>query len=115
MNDAELLNLYVERHDHEAFRELVERHAGMVFGVGLRRSGNTEIAEEATQTVFIQLARKAATLKHPERLAGWLHRSVVLETAHLLQDAARAGRKGTVGGVVGNGVDRRMEPLDPSH
>lgn len=68
MKDAELLHKYVQSRDHEAFRVLAERHAGMVYGVALRRTTRPEIAEEAAQTAFVKLARKASDLKDPERV-----------------------------------------------
>lgn len=53
MEDALLLRQYIETQDHEAFRELVERHAGMVYGVAYRRSTDPEISDEVVQTVFV--------------------------------------------------------------
>ena len=40
MTDAKLLRLYATEHDHDAFRTLVERHAGMVYGVARRQTGD---------------------------------------------------------------------------
>ena len=52
MNDDELARRYAERGDDEAFRALVERHAGMVHGVAMRRTRDAELSEEITQTVI---------------------------------------------------------------
>lgn len=84
-DDTQLLRRFVEYADQDAFRSLVDRHSGMVYGVALRHSGIPEMAEDVTQIVFLQLARKAAALKNPERLPGWLHRSALLESAHQLR------------------------------
>jgi hypothetical protein len=65
MNNADdevLLRAFAEKRSEEAFRLLVERYAGLVFGVAVRRTTVRELAEEATQNVFVVLARKAHRL-----------------------------------------------------
>lgn len=75
-NDAELLRSYVQRRDETAFAELVRRHVDVVYAAALRRAnGRAPLAEEITQRVFCDLARKAALLAHHPVLIGWLHRS----------------------------------------
>ncbi len=89
MNDTECVRRYLKDHDQEAFRCLVERYSGMVYGVALRQTSQASLAEEAAQTVFIQLAKKAAALRNPASLASWLYRSAVLESLHLLRRRSR--------------------------
>ena len=60
MNDIELLQEFAQRGSEDAFRTLVERHIDFVYTVALRQIGNTHTADEITQAVFIDLARKAA-------------------------------------------------------
>ncbi len=75
-NDAELLRTYVQRRDENAFSELVRRHVDLVYAVALRRAnGRAHLAEDITQRVFCDLARKAALLADHPVLIGWLHRS----------------------------------------
>src|SRR6267378_3517205 len=48
MNDLELLRRYRETRSEEAFRELVDRHLGMVYAVALRQVRNPDSADELT-------------------------------------------------------------------
>jgi RNA polymerase sigma factor (sigma-70 family) len=74
-DDSQLLREYAERGSENAFRELVERHARMVYGVAWRVLHDHGAAEEATQATFILLARKARRLRPGTLLAGWLFRT----------------------------------------
>jgi len=62
MNDAQLLQQYVETGSSDAFGALTGKHVNFVFGAALRLVHDRHVAEEVTQAVFIVLARKAATL-----------------------------------------------------
>jgi RNA polymerase sigma factor (sigma-70 family) len=75
--DAELLGRYARGRDEAAFAELVRRHLSLVYGSACRESaGDLDAARDTAQLVFVELARKAASLaKHPA-LAGWLYTSV---------------------------------------
>ena len=59
MNDLELLRRYCETASEDAFRQLVDRHLGMVYAVALRQVRNPDWADEVAHAVFIALARKA--------------------------------------------------------
>jgi len=85
MTDEELLRGFCLNNREAAFTELVERYLGMVRGVGRRRTGNPELADEIAQNVFTALARKAADLPPKVNLAGWLHRAAVLESTYALR------------------------------
>jgi RNA polymerase sigma factor (sigma-70 family) len=75
MDDWELLLKWIERGSDEAFRTLVERHLNLVYSVARRSVPTPSQAEEVTQTVFVILARKAASLPRRTVLAGWLYRT----------------------------------------
>jgi RNA polymerase sigma factor (sigma-70 family) len=83
-NDTELLRQYVEESCEKAFTELVREHLNLVYSAALREmNGDTALAEDVSQAVFTQLARKArALLSHPS-LAGWLYTSVRHVAANL--------------------------------
>jgi len=90
-DDAELLRQYADNRSDEAFAELVQRHVDLVYSAALRRClGNHHRAQEVTQMVFVDLARKAAALADHPVLAAWLHRSSHLAALDL---ARREGRR----------------------
>src|SRR5215469_12994318 len=71
----ELLQAYARDHSEPAFQELVSRYVDLVYSTALRRvTGDTLLAEDVTQEVFTDLARKAASLPANVMLGGWLHR-----------------------------------------
>ncbi len=86
--DQSLLVAYVKGQD-DAFRAVLERHAGLVYGVALRLTGDAEAAREVVQDVFLVLARKARRLTDHPSVAAWLHRT----TRHVARDAVRAKQR----------------------
>lgn len=87
--DFELLREYVANRSETAFRELVERHVDMVYGTALRQVGDAHLAEEATQAVFIDLAKKARGLSSSTILAGWLFRAAQFAAAKVQRSELR--------------------------
>jgi RNA polymerase sigma factor (sigma-70 family) len=86
--DRDLLRAFVERADEAAFAELVARHGPLVLGACRRVVGPGPDAEDAFQATFLVLARKAGSVRHPERLGAWLH-GVALRCAFQTRKAAR--------------------------
>jgi RNA polymerase sigma factor (sigma-70 family) len=73
--DAELLARFTQDRDERAFGTLVGRHGGLVWGVCLRRLGNTPDAEDAFQATFLRLAKDARSLRNATLLPNWLFRT----------------------------------------
>jgi RNA polymerase sigma factor (sigma-70 family) len=76
MNETHrLLREYVDAGSEAAFGELVRRYINLVYSVAVRQvSGDVHRAQDVVQTVFCDLARKAAQLPGDVTLGGWLHR-----------------------------------------
>lgn len=89
-DDHDLLRDFALRRDQASFRRLVERRIGFVYAVTLRRLRDPHLAQDATQAVFVALARKAARVAEGPSVMGWLHRSSCYESRNLLR--ARANR-----------------------
>jgi RNA polymerase sigma factor (sigma-70 family) len=90
LTDAQLLAYFVEQGNEAAFEALVRRHAPMVHGVCRRLLQHHQDAEDAVQVVFLVLARKAASVRPREALAGWLY-GVAYKAA--LKARSRAARR----------------------
>ncbi|MEO7414649.1 MAG: sigma-70 family RNA polymerase sigma factor [Opitutaceae bacterium] len=88
--DAELLRRYAQDYSQAAFAELVQRRIDLVYAVALRQvGGDTHLAEDVTQLVFADLARKANELSSRVVLSGWLYRSAQFAAI----DAVRSQRR----------------------
>lgn len=93
-SDRELVTCYAREGSEPAFRALVARHVNLVFAAAFRQTGDAGVAEEVAQNVFVALARKAPRLAGHETLAGWLHRTAILEAkARLRADLRRQRRE----------------------
>ena len=70
--DIEVLRLWIEAGEADAFAELVSRYTTMVYATCLRVLGNAHDAEDVAQQCFVELARRPKVVR--SSLAGWLHR-----------------------------------------
>lgn len=84
-NDGDLLRQFAETEDEASFAQLVQHHIGFVYAVSLRRLRDSHAAKDATQAVFIALARKARSVANSPSVVGWLHRSTCYETRNLMR------------------------------
>jgi RNA polymerase sigma factor (sigma-70 family) len=90
-DDAELLQRYADAGDESAFRELVERHCGLVFSTAVRLVGGDEhLAQDVTQSVFTDLARKVHVVRarvsaRREALLGWLYAGTRFAASNLVR------------------------------
>src|SRR5829696_356999 len=85
----ELLRAYVEGSEG-AFGEIVRRHVDFVYSTALRKvGGDRALAQDVTQTVFTDLARKAKSLPQETVLTGWLHRDTCFRAADAVRREQR--------------------------
>jgi RNA polymerase sigma factor (sigma-70 family) len=73
--DAHLLGRYARGSSDadEAYTEFVRRHVDFVYGCALRRAaGDSHLAEDITQHVFVIAARQAGRLSEHHAITGWL-------------------------------------------
>lgn len=89
LTDDQLLHRFAESRDAEAFGRLVERHARLVHATCRRETGDDALAEDASQTVFLLLAKKARSLRAERSLASWLFAASRLASRNLLREERR--------------------------
>lgn len=89
-DDVELLRLYAENRSEAEFAQLVNRHIGLVYATALRRvHGDAHLAEDITQSVFTDLARKANSLRGHASLSGWLYLATQMSAAAVVRRERR--------------------------
>jgi RNA polymerase sigma factor (sigma-70 family) len=89
-SDSELLKRYAEERSDEAFVEIARRHLTLIYRTALRHArGNAALADDASQTVLVQLARKAGPLARHPRLVGWLYTTTHHVTSTLIRSERR--------------------------
>jgi RNA polymerase sigma factor (sigma-70 family) len=85
-----LLDDYAVGGSEPAFREVVERYLNLVYSTALRLlDDNAALAEDVTQTVFIDLARQAGRFSAGVMVGGWLHR----RACHVAATVRRSERR----------------------
>lgn len=89
LSDPELLRSYIRESSQEAFAELVQRHIDFVYAAALRQAGSNARAEDVTQAVFTDLAKKAAQLSTRSDIVGWLHTSTHYAATSIRRSEAR--------------------------
>ena len=99
LTDGQLLERFLEAEDTQAeaaFAALVQRHGPMVSRVCRSALGDMHDAEDASQAVFLVLARRAGSVRHTSRrLAGF---TVLPDGSRLGPGAMPPGAASTSGG-----------------
>ena len=106
LSDRQLIERFLARRDDSAeaaFAALVARHGPMVLGVCRQLLGDHHHAEDAFQAAFLVLARKARSLRDPDRLATWMY-GVALRTARKARTRLARRRRHEEGDI-----------MDPDH
>ncbi len=90
MDGQQLFRCYAETDSEAAFAELTKCYINFVYSTALRLvDGDSHRAEDVTQTVFIDLARKASSLSSGVMLGGWLHRHTCFTAANVMRGERR--------------------------
>ncbi len=89
MTGLEQLTAYKTTGSSDSFAALVGRYANLVHATAHRRLSDRLLAEDATQTVFIRLAKRPPTLSTDAELAAWLHRTTVHVSIDLWREESR--------------------------
>ncbi len=88
-SDGHLLDLFITRRDEAAFSALIERHGPMVHRVCWQVLGDRHDAQDASQAVFLVLAKRARSIRSRGSVASWLHTVALHTAAKALTAAAR--------------------------
>jgi RNA polymerase sigma-70 factor, ECF subfamily len=70
--DEELMRSF-QRGDFAAFEELVRRHKQGLYNFVLRRTRNTQVAEDVVQDAFLRVVQGAREYKHEAKFSTWLY------------------------------------------
>ncbi len=89
MNEQAYWQDYLATRSPEAFRQIVDRYAPIVYGSAVRQLRNRTSAEDVTQAVFILLARKATQVPADRPLSGWLLKTTRYVAANARREALR--------------------------
>jgi RNA polymerase sigma factor (sigma-70 family) len=92
LSDELLLGRFAKAQSQDAFAALVDRYAGLVLGTCRRRVGREDLAEDASQKVFLLLAKNAHRLRAPRTLAPWLYRMSILVCKGVIREEAQVRR-----------------------
>jgi RNA polymerase sigma factor (sigma-70 family) len=105
-----ILLRYVESRSEQAFAELVREHIDLVYSAALRQvNGDPETAQDVTQAVFTDLARKAPRLTGHTSLTGWLYTS----TRFLAAKARRADQRRRAREYQAHTMNQLLTPAEP--
>jgi RNA polymerase sigma-70 factor (ECF subfamily) len=91
--DEELVSLYVEERDEEAFNELVNRYGDKVFRLAYRITSSQSDAEEILQEVFLILVEKLSTFRKESRFSTWLYRVASNASFMFIRNSRRSSDK----------------------
>lgn len=71
--------------DRQAWDEIVDRHAGMVWGVARSHGLDAQTAADVSQVTWLRLVEHLGSLRDPERLGAWLATTARRESIRVLK------------------------------
>jgi RNA polymerase sigma factor (sigma-70 family) len=90
-DDQQLLRDFAEGYSQEAFTLLVQRHVNLVYSAALRQlGGDSHLAWDASQSVFLALAQNASRLVDHRALTGWLYTTTHFVSAKIVRKRQRS-------------------------
>ena len=72
-SSIQLLKQYAETGDQHAFASLVESHINIAYSAAMAALGSDDLAHDACQLTFLELAKKAGHLSPNIQLSGWIY------------------------------------------
>ncbi len=89
-DDAQCLRQYAESRDQAAFSEFVRRNVNLVYSAAYRQTGgDSHLAEDISQKVFVAAARKAAVLGRHPVVGAWLFQTTRYEAIDAIRSRQR--------------------------
>jgi RNA polymerase sigma factor (sigma-70 family) len=88
-SDDQLLKAYAHDGSQDALGQLVHRHIDFVYAAARRQLSDPQAAEDATQAVFIVLAKKARQLAGQNSLPGWLMKTTHFAARDIIKKETR--------------------------
>jgi RNA polymerase sigma factor (sigma-70 family) len=86
---------HAEGGDRDAWAEIVERYAPLVWAICTRFKLSRADAEDVAQTVWLLLVEHLGKLREPAALSGWLATTTQRECLRVVTAARRSGQRGT--------------------
>jgi len=107
-----LLDEFRKGRSEAAFAALVQRYSGMVFSIARRRLGDSALAEDVAQSVFLRLARKPPEVHSEAQFAGWLHQTTLHASIDNWRTESRRRARETVASTLVNPAHETADPID---
>jgi RNA polymerase sigma-70 factor (ECF subfamily) len=93
--DEELVKLFVDGRDEDAFNELVTRYGDKVYRLAYRITNDPGDAEEILQEVFLIIIEKLSTFRKESKFSTWLYRVASNASFMYLRNLKRGREKET--------------------
>lgn len=89
LRDEELVALFVEDRNEDAFNELINRYSDKVYRLAYRLTSDPKDAEEVLQEVFIILSEKLSSFRSEAKFSTWLYRVASNAAYMFLRNSSR--------------------------